>query len=87
MTAPWTELLAAVLADVPNVPGAPCIGRHELMEDPGRTDDAIALCRQCRGLDACTEWAAGQRRLVGVVAGRSYGDSRDEIRTRNRVES
>ncbi|BCO35501.1 hypothetical protein BMW24_022985 [Mycobacterium heckeshornense] len=66
--------LLAPLRGVPLLPGASCVGRHELFDqtDPVAVEYAIHTCRSCPALAACRSWfdalPAGER-PVGVVAG------------------
>lgn len=66
-------LIAAILEDLPSLPGAACRGRHELF-DPAQPDEdrtelgyrhraAARICTRCRVLNQCN----GQHR--GMVAG------------------
>ena len=82
-SAPWVELLAEIVRGTPKLPDAACRGRAELFisDDPDNTAAAIAICRQCPGLDACQGWAANQRRLVGVVAGQMHEHPADSARS------
>jgi hypothetical protein len=67
-------LLSKLLRGVPKLPGALCRGRGELFvsDDPDDTAAAVDVCHQCPELAACQTWAAKQRKLFGVVAGRTY---------------
>jgi hypothetical protein len=69
-------LLERVLANLPAMPDAACIGHAELFDADTvdrATDaaEALALCDRCPELDRCHRWAASQPhgRLTGVVAG------------------
>ena len=72
-------LLERIVADVPRLPGALCVGRPEPF-DADRLDDAataaqaLELCDRCPALSACRCWAVSQPpgRLVGIVAGAWY---------------
>lgn len=81
VSAPWVDLTAAILRDVPRLDGALCAGRagafdgHDGRDGPG-TQSARALCARCPALPACTEWVsrtAASRRPRGVVAGQWRG--------------
>jgi hypothetical protein len=73
-TAPGTlELVAAIVAGAPHLPGAACRGHVSLFDSPAAADraNAIEVCRGCPALRPCARWAAqhdGQ--LSGVVAGK-----------------
>lgn len=74
---PWVELVAAVLADAPKLDGALCATKrgHFIEAETGnrvRVEQCISICRRCPALEACRVWAATQRDLVGVVAGRQH---------------
>ncbi|OBY30053.1 WhiB family transcriptional regulator [Mycolicibacter kumamotonensis] len=74
-------LLAAVLTGVPRLDGAACIGaRGRFYEaETGnvvRVRECVSVCGRCPALAECREWAAGQRNLVGVVAGKFHGSVR-----------
>lgn len=79
---PWVELAAAVLWRAPRLPDAACIGRGELFDAANASADDIAaakaLCARCECFAACSQWASGQRHLVGVVAGKYHQSKRDE---------
>lgn len=71
-------LLAAILADSPDLSGANCIGSPELFDprDPResadevryRHDAAEALCHQCPALERCRSWTSSRRDDGSVVA-------------------
>ena len=67
-------LLLAVLERTPHLPGARCSGRAPEFDctDGAGVERAMALCRICPALELCARWAAGQRQLAGVVAGKYY---------------
>ncbi|WP_237568687.1 WhiB family transcriptional regulator [Mycolicibacterium lacusdiani] len=67
-------LLATVLRDQPKLPRALCAGDQDTFDctDGAQVQRAVALCGVCPELERCTTWAAGQRQLVGVVAGKYY---------------
>lgn len=79
------DALKRILADLPNMDGAPCIGRWELFDPRGadepvsvaeqRHAQAAALCHQCEHITACAEFGAGERDVGQVRAGRlpAYG--------------
>jgi hypothetical protein len=68
------DLLEA-LAGAPNLPGAVCVGEHEIFdetEDPGIIDLAIRACHHCPALLACRSWYESlppTKRPPGVTAG------------------
>lgn len=71
---------------LPRLPGALCIevrGRFHEAENGNRPRviECIAICRRCPALGPCREWAAGQRELVGVVAGTLHGTVRRDDET------
>ena len=59
------------IANGPDLEEGLCIGNWDLFDDVDLPDEALALCRQCRVLARCTDWAAtlSDRQLSGVVAG------------------
>ncbi|MDI3314491.1 MAG: hypothetical protein QJR12_09480 [Mycobacterium sp.] len=70
--------LLAPLRSVPLLPGARCVGRHELFDetdDPAAVEYALNTCRSCPALAACRSWfdalPAGER-PAGVTAGRLH---------------
>jgi WhiB family transcriptional regulator, redox-sensing transcriptional regulator len=74
------ETLFAALAAAPRLPGAACVGRHELFDlrdgiDPDRAEveaRALAICSACPALADCSAWLASlpaRKRPTGVVAG------------------
>jgi WhiB family redox-sensing transcriptional regulator len=77
------DILAAVLAGAPSLPGAKCRNRPHLFDEAAkgeppevveqRHQQALGLCRICPALASCTEWFAAlpaRQRPSGVVAGR-----------------
>ncbi|WP_231384340.1 hypothetical protein [Mycobacterium sp. UM_WGJ] len=79
---PVVEVLAAVLAGAPSLPGARCRNRSHLFDERGvdeppevaeqRHQQAIGLCRVCPALASCQQWYAdlpARKRPPGVVAG------------------
>lgn len=72
--------LLAAIGGPPQLRGALCVGRHQLFDATGddpaarqRQEQAIALCRQCPVLLACTRWVdslAPHHRPLGTVAAR-----------------
>jgi WhiB family redox-sensing transcriptional regulator len=86
-SAPWVSLLERMLQGVPALPGARCRNRPHLFDghdgpNGERTRQAIELCARCPALAACEEWAAGQRCLVGVVAGQLHEHFADSARSK-----
>lgn len=74
-------LLAEVLRGAPRLQGAVCTRKrgHFAEAETGnrvRVHECISLCRRCPALDACRAWAANQRGLVGVVAGKLHATVR-----------
>ncbi|BBX33936.1 transcription factor WhiB [Mycolicibacterium mageritense DSM 44476 = CIP 104973] len=73
------ELLVRVLKNVPRLDGAACIGARirfweaEMTGARHRIDECVAACRRCPVLERCRSWAATQRDLTGVWAGKFYG--------------
>lgn len=82
---PLPELLAALAAAVPPLPGARCRNRWELFDQtvtgprgdhdvlPYARAAALQLCNQCPALNGCRAWLDGlpaHERPLGVVAGR-----------------
>ncbi|KLO42375.1 hypothetical protein ABW17_12075 [Mycobacterium nebraskense] len=68
------ELLADVLS-TPALPGAACIGSHEVFDaadkDPGAQAAALRICARCPVITACGSWAATQTWPANlVIAGR-----------------
>lgn len=79
---PVVEILAAVLAGAPSLPGARCRNRHHLFDERGidepedvaeqRHYQALGLCRVCPALASCEAWFTAlptRMRPAGVVAG------------------
>lgn len=82
--APWVEVLAAVLAGAPSLPGAKCRNRPHLFDERGpdepedvaqqRQEQALGLCRICPALASCDAWFTelpARKRPAGIVAGRT----------------
>jgi WhiB family redox-sensing transcriptional regulator len=77
---PTVDLLAAIVARLPRLDGAACIGKHDVFDLRDLTDpthasveaEALALCRACPALAGCAVWFSGLRpsqKPHGVVAG------------------
>ena len=74
------EILAAILRDTPRLEGSLCRNRSDLFdaeqadadERQYAIDSAKRLCRKCPARIPCGEWAATQKRLTGIVAGRLH---------------
>jgi hypothetical protein len=72
----WLALLAEVLAGLPKLPGALCVGIDPRTfdcidgKDIGR---AVAICEGCPALSLCRTWSAQRRGLSGVWAGKYRG--------------
>jgi hypothetical protein len=75
------DALLGAMAATPALPGAKCVGRHDLFDlrdlsDPERPDaeaQALALCRSCPALAGCSAWFESLphgRRPHGVIAGK-----------------
>jgi hypothetical protein len=77
----WLSLIAAILAGMPRLPGALCVGDRRF--DGRSADDAaaaVAVCHQCPALQCCAEWLNSTpkyRRPTGVIAG-VYRRTRDD---------
>ena len=73
MSAPWVELLAAVLRDTPRLPGALCRQRTELFDGDDAEDahEAAELCGHCPAREPCAAWAhtLAHNEAHGVLAG------------------
>ena len=56
----------------PRLPGARCVGLHELFDGATTADieAATLLCADCPCLSLCGAWADGRRDLTGVWGGR-----------------
>lgn len=80
---PVVEVLSAVLAGAPSLPGARCRNRSHLFDERGydepediaeqRHTQALGLCRICPALASCEAWYTAlpaRKRPTGVVAGR-----------------
>lgn len=72
-------LLERVLANLPAMPDAACIGHADLfdaetLDRAADAAEALAICDRCPALDRCHRWAASQprARLIGVVGGAWY---------------
>jgi hypothetical protein len=79
----WVGLVAAIIEATPRLSGAACIGQPpELFDAANASADDIAaakaLCARCDSFAACSQWASGQRHLVGVVAGEYHHSKRDD---------
>lgn len=79
---PVVEILSAVLAGAPSLPGARCRGRSYLFDEAAKDEppavveqrhaQALGLCRICPALASCQQWydsLPAQKRPPGVVAG------------------
>ena len=74
----WVDVAVACLQGAAKLPQAACRGQaplFDLTERDGRvtyTWRALALCRTCPVLAACTDWLSRQREgsVPGIVAGR-----------------
>lgn len=87
MTAGLAVLLADLAAGIPVLPGALCVGSHELFDPVDRWAErpkdvqsrhraALRLCRRCPAAEACESWVEGMPRWdrpLGVVAGKVRG--------------
>jgi len=86
----FADLLAELEATVPRLPGAACVGHHELFDllpagtrNPDyweQTAAALQLCRGCPALQACKQWLvslASAARPSGVVAGMTATEIRE----------
>lgn len=73
------ELMVKILRERPSLPGARCVGRHELFDGHTAEDRtaALELCRRCPARAPCESWANDERNLVGVVGGKFRGDAGD----------
>jgi hypothetical protein len=72
-------LLEKVLAGVPKLEGARCVGKPELfdvstLDEAAQAAEALTLCESCPAIEQCSRWADSQprRRLHGVIAARWY---------------
>jgi hypothetical protein len=79
--APEYALIARMLRDVPELPGALC-KRHPGLHDHDEMLTALAvnMCESCPCLIRCSDWVASMPRseskwLTGVWAGKDYGPS------------
>lgn len=81
---PTVELLAAVLAGAPSLPGSRCRQHPALFDERGadepaevaeqRHAQALKLCAACPALASCERWYSSlpaRKRPTGVVAGRT----------------
>ncbi|MGV0720561.1 WhiB family transcriptional regulator [Mycolicibacterium elephantis] len=74
---PWVELLAQVFRDVPHLPGALCVGKHDLFGHLDSHYEAARICRLCPARAACREWADRHKHLTGTWAGTYRNHSSD----------
>ncbi|OBK91482.1 hypothetical protein [Mycolicibacter sinensis] len=71
------QLLSAILAGVPALPGAACRDRLETFDaaasgDREAAEAAVEICRACPAFVACERWAERaypQKKPAGVLAG------------------
>jgi hypothetical protein len=72
------DLLANLLADAPDLPGAACVDQREVFDATAAAgankfyDRAIRICSGCPALPQCRSWASGLRPgkpPFGVVGG------------------
>ncbi len=79
------DTLLGALRAFPALPGAACIGRHDLFDEQTPDEStgeartryaaAVAVCTDCPALDPCAAWFDGLRprdRPVGIIAGRIH---------------
>lgn len=84
------ELAAAIGPPAPELPGALCVGEHDLFDPRGdgetrdeaaeRHELAVDTCRACPALTACSRWVAElprKHRPGGVVAGHHIAENRE----------
>ncbi|ORW69818.1 hypothetical protein AWC24_04660 [Mycolicibacter senuensis] len=77
------EVLSAVLAGAPALPGARCRNRSHLFDERGpdepqdvadqRHQQALGLCKVCPALASCERWYSAlpaRKKPSGVIAGR-----------------
>jgi len=76
---PWVELLAQVFRDIPALPGALCVGKHDLFDRFDSHYEAARICRRCPVRAACRDFADQRRYLTGTWAGKFRKHSGDEI--------
>ena len=92
MTDDLDGILGALIG-APQLPGAKCVGRHQLFDPPAdhepaehvaaRHDAAIRLCRSCDALADCESWLDSltpSRKPPGVTAGRIHIHRTDKRR-------
>lgn len=85
--------LLGALMGAPRLPGARCIGRHQLFDPPGdheppeqvaqRHTAAKRLCQSCDALASCEQWLDSlprTRRPPGVIAGQIHIHPSDKRR-------
>ncbi|MCV7285354.1 WhiB family transcriptional regulator [Mycolicibacterium wolinskyi] len=68
----WIDLVAAIVRGTPALPGALCRGQADLFDAQWSSTASAAaeLCHMCPDLAPCRQWAATERNLHGVIAGR-----------------
>lgn len=89
--------LLGALMGAPHLPGARCVGRHQLFDPPGdheppervteRHTAATHLCRNCPALASCEQWVDSlprTRRPPGVTGGVYRDHPSDAKRRRKR---
>ena len=87
---PEVALIAEIFGGgLPRLPGALCVGRHELFDSPlpANRIEAAALCARCPELLPCRRWARAaskRRRPAGTVAARWYPRPHAKIDTNER---
>lgn len=69
----WTNL-ADALDTIPRLPGAACVGRHQLFDgdDTEHHAAAVQICQHCPALQPCRDWFDALRpsqKPAGVTAG------------------
>lgn len=75
MTAPWVEVIAAVLRGAPSLPGARCKGRPDIWDEVEHAEIreyATNQCLTCPALQPCRTWVdtlKPSQRPIGVIAG------------------
>ncbi|WP_018180379.1 hypothetical protein [Jongsikchunia kroppenstedtii] len=92
----WIALVGQILAGVPLLPGAACLGRSELFDEPEPDDEpalisyrhraAEKICATCPARAACTEWTATTKRstVAGHLPGRGQPSPARKARPRKR---
>jgi WhiB family transcriptional regulator, redox-sensing transcriptional regulator len=92
----WDEIVSQ-LRNVPDLPGARCVGSHEIFDATTNNDSdnrayalkaALELCSQCPALAGCCEWfdsLAPHERPRGVVAGRINGKEQPTMTADNTI--